>query len=196
LVIMVKAMMIELQSFVLLYLVSLAGVAIGLRGLFYGLNGYDSNVNTLLTVFSITFSSFRFTNSNTSSNVVNGIGVLILVGVLIMVPIVLINLVIAQMTNSYQTVKDNAAREWGFSKARLVKQYVRREEKTLLSTVPAPFNILAVFLGMLGYVGSMIAMGLGFLENIPKDNQEQNWLHEGEKVTDLLLCSMFIQSVL
>jgi hypothetical protein len=160
LVIMVKAMMVDLQTFVLLYLVSLAGAAIGLRGLFYGLNGYDSNVNTLLSLFSITLSSFRFTTYNTSSKVVNVIGIFILVGVLIMVPIVLINLIIAQMTNSYQTVKDNAAREWGFSKARLVKQYVRREEKNLLSTVPAPFNILAVFLGMLGYWGSMIGMQL------------------------------------
>jgi inner membrane protein involved in colicin E2 resistance len=57
------------------------------------------------------------------------IGTLILVGVLIMVPIVLINLIIAQMTNSYQAAKDNALREWGFSKARLVNQYVRRTEK-------------------------------------------------------------------
>ena len=59
----------------------------------------------------------------------NVIGTLILVGGLIMVPIVLIKLIIAQMTNSYQAVKDNALREWGFSKARLVNQYVRRTEK-------------------------------------------------------------------
>ena len=82
-----------------------------------------------------------------------------------MVPIVLINLIIAQMTNSYQTVKDNSVREWGFSKARLVKQYVRREEKNLLSTVPAPFNILTVLLGLLRYVSSMIGIRLGLLEN-------------------------------
>jgi hypothetical protein len=158
---MVRAMMVELQTFILLYLFSLAGVAIGLRGLFYGQYGYDTNAKTMLTVFSATFNLFDFFQSfQTSSTVVNVIGILILVGVLIMVPIVLTNLIIAQMTNSYQSVKDNSVREWGFSKARLVQQYVRREEKNLLSTVPAPFNILAVFLAMLGYVASMIAIRL------------------------------------
>jgi hypothetical protein len=109
-VIMVKAMMVEFWAFILLYLIELAGVIIGLRGLFYGQNGNGSNVKTLLTVFSAT-NSFRFNKYATSSNVVNGIGILILVGVLIMVPLVLINLLIAQMTNSYQTVKDNSTRE-------------------------------------------------------------------------------------
>jgi hypothetical protein len=156
---MVKAMMLELQTFLVLYLVSLAGVTVGLRGLFYGLDGYDTNAKAILSVFAITFSVFDFFQSfQTSSAAVNIIGVLILVGVLIMVPIILINLIIAQMTNSYQTVKDNAVREWGFSKARLVKQYVRREEKNLLSSVPAPFNILIVLFGVIGYVGNMITI--------------------------------------
>jgi hypothetical protein len=43
------------------------------------------------------------------------------------------------MSKSYQTVKDHSVTEWGFSKAKLVKQYVRPEEKNFLSTVPAPF---------------------------------------------------------
>jgi hypothetical protein len=57
-------------------------------------------------------------------------------------PIVLINLIITQMTNSHQTVKDNAVREWGFSKARLVKQYVRREEKELVIYCTSSFQYL------------------------------------------------------
>jgi hypothetical protein len=91
LVIMVIAMIVELQTFILLSLVSLAGVVIGLRGLFYGIDDYDTNVKTILTVFSVTFSVYDFFESfQISSVVVNVIG--ILVEVLIMVPIVLINL--------------------------------------------------------------------------------------------------------
>jgi hypothetical protein len=63
---------------------------------------------------------------------------------------------------------------------------VRQEEKNLLSTVPAPFNILALFLGMLG---SMIAMSLRFLEHAFKQEEEQfdtNMIREGDKIVDLL----------
>jgi hypothetical protein len=159
LVIMVEAMILELKSFIVLYLVTLTGVSIGLRGLFHGLDGYETNSNTVLTIFAMSFSVFDFFSSfQTSSPTVNVIGVLVLIGVLIMVPIILINLIIAQMTNSYQAVKDHAVREWGFSKARLVKQYVRRQEKNLLSTIPAPFNILVVMIGMVAYIYSMIAV--------------------------------------
>jgi hypothetical protein len=156
LVIMVKAMILDLQAFIILFLVTLTGVAIAMRGLFYGVDGYNSDVNALLTIFSVTFSYFRFTSFNTSSTVVNSIGVFVLIGLLILVPIVYINLIIAQMTNSYQTVKNNALREWGFSKARLVKQYIRREDKNIFSAIPSPFNLLTAFLYAIGHFLSFL----------------------------------------
>ena len=105
-------------------------------------------------MFSLTFGGLNndINSFDTDSSSVNVIGVLVTVAVLIMIAIVLINLIIAQMTSSYQTVKDNAVREWGFSKARLVKQYLRREEKLILSTVPAPFNLLIIFIAAIAYV--------------------------------------------
>jgi hypothetical protein len=67
---MVKAMMMsEIQSFIILYLVSLAGVSIGLRGLFHfmGLMDMIPMRKTVLTIFSITLSVFDFFASFTIS---------------------------------------------------------------------------------------------------------------------------------
>jgi hypothetical protein len=144
---MVKAMSRELRSFALLYVVSLIGACIGLRGLFYGMDGYESNSWSFLTIYSITFGIFDFTVFDTNSTIVNVIGILITVGILLVVPIIFINLIIAQMTNSYQTVKENSYREWSFSKAKLVKQYVMRQEKNIFVMLPAPFNIITAICG-------------------------------------------------
>jgi hypothetical protein len=173
-----------------LYLVILTGVSIGLRGLFHGLDGFDSNANTVLTLFSITFSVFDFTSFSTSSNIVNVIGILVLVGVLIMIPIILINLIIAQMTNSYQAVKDNAMREWGFSKARLVKQYVRRQEKSVLSGIPGPFNLLSISFGLIFFLVNL----LRYWESPKTDSPNSNF-NQSTKMKEIILFRTFTMTL-
>lgn len=151
LVIMVAAMMYELVYFIVLYLVSLIGFSICLRGLFYGESDYSSNSSTALTVFSIAFGNYDFSFSATNS-AVNVLGVLLVVVIIVFTSVLLINLLIAQMTNSYQRVKDEAFREWAFSYARIVRQCVLRNDMNVMIMLPAPLNLLSLLLVLPHYI--------------------------------------------
>jgi Ion transport protein len=151
LVIMVGEMARELAYFIILYLVSLVGFSICLRGLFYGDVDYTSNSSTALSVFTVTFGQINFSAFSSNNDAVNTVGVLLIVTIIVFTAVLLINLLIAQMTNSYQRVKDQAFREWAFSYARVVKQCMRRNDLNVLTMLPAPLNLIPIALAVPHY---------------------------------------------
>ncbi|XP_068673143.1 transient receptor potential cation channel subfamily M member 7-like, partial [Montipora foliosa] len=59
---------------------------------------------------------------------------------LLMTLIFLVNMLIALLSNTYQTVQDNSRREWAFQKA------VRIQTYSNYHPIPVPFNIISMFL--------------------------------------------------
>lgn len=143
LVMMVRAMMSELVSFIVIYLVTLFGFSICLRGLFYGEADYSSNSTTALSVFSIAFGNFDFSFSS-SNHAVNVLGTILIVVIIVLSSVLLLNLLIAQMTNSYQQVKDRSFREWAFSYATIVRQCLLSNDMNVMTMLPAPLNLIPI----------------------------------------------------
>jgi hypothetical protein len=152
LVIVVREMTLELLYFIVLYLVSLIGFCICLRGLFYGEGEYTSNSSTALSVFSITFGGYDFSAFTSSNEAVNTVGVLLIVIIILFTSVLLINLIKAQMSDSYKKVKDHAFRQWAFSYARVVNQCMRRNDLNVLTMLPAPLNLIPVALAVPHYL--------------------------------------------
>ncbi|XP_068762524.1 uncharacterized protein [Montipora capricornis] len=59
---------------------------------------------------------------------------------LVMVLILLVNLLIALLTNTYNKVQDNSRMEWAFKKAARMQTYINHDP------IPVPFNIISTFL--------------------------------------------------
>lgn len=151
LVIMIQAMMWELVYFIVIYLVSLFGFCVCLRGLFYGEADYSSNSTTALTVFSVAFGNFDF-SFGSSNLAVNVIGTILIVIIIVLSSVLLLNLLIAQMTNSYQKVKDQSFREWAFCYATIVRQCVLRNDMNVTTMLPAPLNLIPIMLSIPHYL--------------------------------------------
>ncbi|RMX45056.1 hypothetical protein pdam_00011500 [Pocillopora damicornis] len=62
---------------------------------------------------------------------------------LIMVVVLLVNMMIALLSNTYQQVQDNSLHEWSFKRAIIVRTYSKSHP------IPVPFNILSVPLMLL-----------------------------------------------
>lgn len=146
LVIMLKVMFKELLMFVVIFVMCTIGFGITFFGLFYHTDQFSTGANTALTLFQYTLSNFDFSAFEATSETVNYIGIMVLVVYLLIVTIVLVNLLIARMTNSYQKVDDRALAEWSFDKASTVEQFLLLHEHHPFCMLPAPFNLITTVL--------------------------------------------------
>jgi len=99
LVLLIRAMAGELINFFIIYVISILGFGITFYGLFYNLNdSYSTAGYTFLTLLQNTLVNFDFTAFQTSSDVVNILGICLLVVFLVFTAVILMNLLIAQMS--------------------------------------------------------------------------------------------------
>lgn len=153
LVIIVKAMMIDLIVFLIIYLTSIFGFGIAFAGMFYSPENdtFGTNIQTLLSLFSFTMGNFEFNVFNATSKIVNTMGTMLMMVFITMTAVVLINLLIARMTSSHERVHEQALREWSFSQAQTVSSLLLWSEKNPLSMLPPPFNFFAMLFGAIDF---------------------------------------------
>lgn len=152
LVIVLKAMFSDLGVFLTIYLLTVIGFSITFDGLFHGVHGqeFGNIVRTMMSLFSFTMQNFEFDNVfNSNNTAVNTIGPLLQILFVTMTSIVLLNLLIARMTNSHQRISNQALREWSFSQAKTVSGLLLWKEKNCMSMLPPPLNFISIAFALL-----------------------------------------------
>jgi hypothetical protein len=112
LVAIVFAMIRDMFSFVVIFAFCILGYGITFQGLFPH-SGYSSGWNTFLTLFSSTIGGSDFTSFENSG--LDVLGNVLLVTYILFTLIILINLIIARMSNTHKVVSDRAQEEWAFT---------------------------------------------------------------------------------
>lgn len=145
LVISIEAMASELMNFLIIYLTCILGFGISFYALFYKVDKvYSTSGFTFLTLIQNTLQTFDFDAFLTDSNIVNILGISLLVVFLVLTEVVLLNLLIAKMSSSYEVIKVQSRQEWSFAFAKLVTQYMLLEEHHVFCLLPAPFNLVTI----------------------------------------------------
>lgn len=146
LVVITRAMLVDLVGFLAVYLLCVLGFGIFFQSLFYSSDSFHSVGNTALQMFEYTLNSFDFSVFNSTSSVINGLGQIVLAIYLLFTAILLVNLLIARMSNAYQRIDDKALQEWSFEKAKTVQKNILLNEKHPFCMLMPPFNLVTAVL--------------------------------------------------
>lgn len=73
-----------------------------------------------------------------------------------MTAILLINLLIARMSNSFQRISDQSQREWAYERAKLVQNLTLIREKPVWNILPAPLNLFPIICTLGGLLDANI----------------------------------------
>lgn len=138
-----RAMFYDLLAFLAVYIVCVLGFGIFFFALFYGNSSFSSVPQTMSQMFQYTLANFDFEAFDSTSGMVNALAQVVLAIYLTVTSILLLNLLIARMSNAYQRVDDKAIQEWSFAKTQTVLQYLLLKERHVFCMLPAPFNLIS-----------------------------------------------------
>ena len=154
LVLMMKSMMSAVFSFAVVYIIVSFGFGIAFRALFGNSSGGDSgttdgefdfNTRSAAYLFSSTLANYNgFEIFATDSSSVNSLGSILTVLHLVVTAICFVNLLIAQMTTSYEKIESEQFREFQFINANLTRQFLLWEEHHPFCMLPAPLNVIPI----------------------------------------------------
>lgn len=116
-VIMFFAMLKDLAKFIFIYFVFLIGFGMALYSIFHGADGFTTKGGALLTLFDATLGNYDFTEFGVHPDL-SGVGVAILILFVTLNAILLLNMLIATMSNTHATIAETALEEWSFTKVR------------------------------------------------------------------------------
>lgn len=116
LVLMIQSMITDVYTFIVVYLVCIYGFTVCFRAMFYTLNDYSSTGITFVTLFQSTLGNFRFDEFDGTFKLV---GVLVMVLFLTLTNVLLVNLLIAQMSSTFNRIIFKSREEWTFIKVSL-----------------------------------------------------------------------------
>jgi len=117
LVLMIQSMMVDVLTFITVYLVSIYGFTVSFRAMFYTVDSYGSTGVTFITLFQSTLGNFFFSDFDGTFATV---GQLLMVVFLVLTNVLLVNLLIAQMSNTYNRIIFKSREEWTFIKVSCV----------------------------------------------------------------------------
>jgi Ion transport protein len=98
------------------YLLCILGFSVTLHGLYYGAPFFSTSGETFLTLFSGTLSNVNPSDLVGPNMEINSVGSVVYVVFIGLTAIVLLNLVIAIMSNTYMGIQRRAVQEWSFVK--------------------------------------------------------------------------------
>lgn len=150
LVIIIKAMLHDVMAFLIVYVLMIIGFSVAFRGLFTDLSSFHSNGQTFLSLFAGTMSNFTFEDISSENGGLDTIGIVLTILFVVMTAILLMNLLIARMSNSFQRISDNSQMEWAFDRARVVMSLTLIHEKPVWNSLPAPLNLIPIALNAFG----------------------------------------------
>jgi hypothetical protein len=109
-----------------------------------------------LTLFEYSLQDFDFTIFNTTSTVVNTLGILTLMSFLILISLVLVNLFIARLSFIYDKVHRKATSEWSFTKSHYIARFIYLKEVHPFCMLPPPFNLITSCTSVVGSCYTMM----------------------------------------
>lgn len=141
-----RAMALDLLAFVAVYLLCVLGFGVFFQSLFFSSADFHGVGNTALSLFQFTLSDFDFTIFDSPNAIMNTLGQIVLAVYLVFTAILLINMLIAKMSNAYQRIDEKALQEWSFAKAQTVQDMLLLKEKHPFCMLMPPFNALPALL--------------------------------------------------
>lgn len=141
-----RAMIMDLLGFLCVYVLCVLGFGIFFQSVFYGNGEFHGTGNTALTMFEYTLNSFDFSIFDSTSSLINGLGQIVLVVYLVFTAILLVNLLIARMSNAYQRIDDKAIQEWAFGKSKTVQKNLLLDENHPFCMLFPPLNLFTTAL--------------------------------------------------
>ncbi|RYG68289.1 hypothetical protein EON64_05510 [archaeon] len=141
-----RAMFYDLVAFLAVYVVCVLGFGVFFYSLFYGSDSFSTAAQTASQMFQYTLTNFDFSVFDSTSEMVNDVAQVVLAIYLILTAVLLLNLLVARMTNAYQRVDDKAVQEWSFAKTQTVTQFLILKERHPFCMMPAPLNLLTTAL--------------------------------------------------
>ena len=123
LVIMIQSMIFDVQTFFVVYLVFIWGFVVFFRMLFSDVYpDYSSSAAAFTTLFSATVG--QFTYQDFYQSYYQTIATIMLILYIVMTNILLINLLIAQMSSTYDRIFTKSREEWAFIKVSQLHSYI------------------------------------------------------------------------
>ena len=158
LIIIITAMSYDVLTFLTVYMFCMIGFAITFQALFYDY-GYDRILISMLTLYSETLGTFDLQHllsgcvvtddDDGSSSICPPEWVLYIGTVLNCIfvgfsLVLLINLLIAKFSNTYQKINDSATAEWSYFIGKSLQQNIILKERSPLCMLPPPFNLITI----------------------------------------------------
>ena len=144
LLLMLRKMMTDMIMFFCILSVFLGGFSLGLTKIYHRLGentGLSTISETSMKLFCALFGEFEMSDFKVQGNeIIEFTGILLFMVYLILAVIILINLFIAMLSNTYSVVQEDSEKEWKYSRVSLIITYSR------YSSVPAPLNIFSCFI--------------------------------------------------
>jgi hypothetical protein len=116
LVLMIQSMMVDVATFIVVYVVSIYGFTVCFRALFFRTKNYGNTGTTFVTLFQSTLGQFEFGDFEHSEFEL--FGILVMIVFMTLTNVLLINLLIAQMASTYNRISLKSREEWTFVKVR------------------------------------------------------------------------------
>ena len=116
----------------------LCGFSLGITKIYHRLDNHEYNTisKTTMALFCALFGSFEIENFKADNEYIEFVGIFILILYLILAVIILINLFIAMLSNSYCIIQEDSDIEWKYSRVCLIISY------SMYAPVPPPLNII------------------------------------------------------
>lgn len=138
LLLMLKKMMNDMLMFFCILSVFVGGFSLGITKIYHRL-GNSTELFTIsstsMKLFCALFGDFEMDDFKSNDNSIEFVGSLIFMIYLIIAVIILINLFIAMLSNTYAVIQQDSDIEWKYSRVSLIITYSR------YSSVPPPINI-------------------------------------------------------
>jgi ankyrin repeat protein len=167
LIIMVFAMMGELRSFAIIFVIFVFGFCVTLYGLLSDVFAFLSVRQTLLTLFGLSVQNYDSTFLTLEDRTYEGLVVFVQVCYVLLTSVVLMNLIIARMSAMHAKIDDKSFEEWQYSRAMTVQQFMVVEERSPFCMLPAPFNLLpCIVFPLHAWILSAAVHGMTQLESV------------------------------
>jgi fumarate reductase subunit D len=146
----------DIRIFFLVYMICITGYGIAFLGFYYGFDGYKDIADAYLTLFSASMGNFDYEEFRENSGAVSVYGIAVLTTFLVLTSILLLNLLIARLSSTYNMISERSIEEFSYIKAKNVKKYLRHSEASPLCMLPPPLNAIPTVVWVTGMHGFMM----------------------------------------
>ena len=135
----------DLGSFLVVFFMSIVGFGIAFHSLFPDKPEFSDFWSTVLTLFVAALGEHDFLKKDFQNHAFESVGLLTMTLYVTFLGIILLNLIIAKMNNTFDSVENKARQQWSMVMAKNVQDCLLiREKNNPLCMLPPPLNALLI----------------------------------------------------